>query len=134
MLGDATTFRLSQERQDIVTLLASSPEPMSPKHISEALGKKDGAVRKLLYSMSRAGTINGLGGAYTLSSGNTGNALDEVPATMGKSATPSVTAGQDRPVTLEPPQGRENPEPVTGVTTVTGVRVSGEAGRDRWTA
>jgi hypothetical protein len=66
LLGDADTYRLSQERQAIVNLLRDASEPMRPKTIAEALGKKDGAVRKLLYSMSQAGTIVGHGGSYSV--------------------------------------------------------------------
>jgi hypothetical protein len=65
-LGDADTYRMSQERADIVKLLADAPEPLRPKEIAEALGKNGGAVRRLLSSMTKAGTIVGLGGSYTL--------------------------------------------------------------------
>lgn len=78
LMGDAATFRMSEERRAIMEVIAASSEPMSPKHISEALGKKDGAVRKLLHSMSRSGEVVGIGGVYHLplipgNTGNTGN-------------------------------------------------------------
>jgi hypothetical protein len=78
LLGDASEFRISEERRDILNLLRDAPTPMSPKHIAEALSKKDGAVRKLLHTMVKAGEVDGVGGAYRLpvfpgNSGNTSN-------------------------------------------------------------
>jgi hypothetical protein len=66
LLGDAETYRMSKERQEIVVLLTGAPAPMSPKQIAEALNRKPGAIRKLLYSLSQAGTISGLGGTYAM--------------------------------------------------------------------
>jgi hypothetical protein len=65
-LGDADTYRMSQERADIVKLLTDSPEPLRPKEIAEALSKNGGAVRKLLNAMTKAGTIVGHGGSYSV--------------------------------------------------------------------
>lgn len=79
LLGDAGEYRQSEERRAILDLLRGSPEPLAPKRIAEALGKKDGAVRKLLHVMAQAGTVDNVGGAYRLpltpgNSGNNGNA------------------------------------------------------------
>lgn len=62
--GEAAEYRLSQERQAVVDLLASSADSMSPKEIAEALGKSPGAVRKLLPTMVRDGQILGAVGKY----------------------------------------------------------------------
>lgn len=66
LLGDADTYRVSEERQQILDLLREAISPMSPKHIAEALGKKDGAVRYLLHKMAKSGDVDGVGGAYRL--------------------------------------------------------------------
>jgi hypothetical protein len=126
LLGDASEFRVSEERRDILNLLRDAPTPMSPKHIAEALSKKDGAVRKLLHAMVKAGEVDGVGGAYRLplfpgNTGNTGNASN-----IGNTGN-----GQHDYV-----------QSVTGVTTVTGIQgsdqretdVDGSAGDDRFTS
>lgn len=114
LLGDAVEFRVSAERKAIIDILTNAPEPMSPKHLAEALGKKDGAVRKLLHMMVRAGEVDGLGGAYRLpvklgNDGNSGNdqayyaqTVTTVTAVTGnEETTPPYsdmvpTAGHDR--------------------------------------
>ena len=61
LLGDAAQYRMSQERRDILDVLADGPK--FPKAIADALNKKSGAVRYLLHQMVRAGEIVELGGA-----------------------------------------------------------------------
>ncbi len=67
LLGDAAEFRLTEERSEIVALLRESPEPLAPKQIAEALGRKDGAVRVMLGRMAAAGEVETVGrGKYRL--------------------------------------------------------------------
>lgn len=85
LLGDAATYRMSEERAAIIAVLRESPEPMSPKHIAETLRKKDGAIRYLLHKMAKVGDIDGLGGFYRLplSPPNTPNNLGQPPRHSG---------------------------------------------------
>lgn len=76
LLGEAEEYRLSEERREIIDLLRKSPTPMSPKEIAEILNRKDGAVRKMLFDMTKDGQVkNEGGGRYSLPSnfGNSGN-------------------------------------------------------------
>ena len=63
-LGDAKEFALSPQRQDIVNFLAGK-EPMGPKEISEALGKKYSATKKLVREMSIKGELSSDNGKYS---------------------------------------------------------------------
>lgn len=71
ILGDAAAVRVSQERRDILALLAGGPA--YPKGLAEALGKPRGTVRKLLHGMVHAGEVATTGDLYHLPTGNTGN-------------------------------------------------------------
>ncbi len=79
IIGDAEEHRLSQERQGIIDLLRNAGVAMTPKEIAEALNRKDGAVRKMLFDMTRDGQVKNEGsGRYSLPSkfsnnGNGGN-------------------------------------------------------------
>jgi hypothetical protein len=56
--GDAEEVRLSQERADILLTLNRSPEPMTPKEVSDVMpGAKYGAVKKLLWTMLGDGQL-----------------------------------------------------------------------------
>ncbi len=62
LLGPATTYRLSQERQDILTLLEEHRDgPLRPKEIAALLHKDVRAITKLLFDMSRASQVRLLG-------------------------------------------------------------------------
>lgn len=81
IVGDAEEYRLSEERQGIIDLLRASDSPMMPKEIAEALNRKDGAVRKMLFDMTKDGqVINDGRGRYSLPSnfGNTGNSSNSI--------------------------------------------------------
>lgn len=155
LLGDAAIYRRSQERQAIIALLADSPEPMRPKAIAEALGKKDGAVRFLLHKMTKDGEIDGLGGSYHLpltpaNSANATNTGPETPVIPGNPAVSGAGGLANAPLTVAHPERRGNALPVGGVSGVSGSDidrdiahvsdswgsgpVDGEAGHDRWTA
>ncbi len=139
LLGDAADYRVSEERREIITQLRDAPDPMSPKAIADALGKKAGAVRFLLHKMAKAGEIAGVGGAYTLpivpaNTANTANGDEESAVIPGKLATTAQTrltntanghvGGVSGPLSLSPtpesPQRRGNLDTVSGVSGVSG--------------
>ena len=65
-LGNAEDYRRSQERNDIIKLLAAN-DPMTPKDVAETLGKNSSTVRVLLRKMVMAGEIQHASeGAYTV--------------------------------------------------------------------
>jgi hypothetical protein len=99
LLGDASEYRLSEERREIVELLRAATEPLSPKRIAETLGKKDGAVRYLLHKMAKSGDVDGVGGAYrfplpptnTANSANAhGDSVENVSTVSGVSSVPTT--------------------------------------------
>ena len=66
-LGAADDYRLSAEREEIRRALLKAARPLSPKEVAEAIGKKDNAVKQLLWKMLRDGQVNPAGtGTYTL--------------------------------------------------------------------
>ena len=81
LLGDAKTVFISSERKDIAELLKMHPKGLKPKDISDMLGKKPTAVRKLLTSMLLDQQVINTKGTYThpnaLSIGNSSN-LDNI--------------------------------------------------------
>jgi hypothetical protein len=77
LLGQAKTVFISSERKEIAELLKLHPQGLKPKEISDILGKKPTAVRKLLLSMSLEQQLINTKGTYThpnaLSIGNSSN-------------------------------------------------------------
>lgn len=76
--GDAADIRRSDERSKILDTLEASAEPMSPTDIAAATGMKNGNIRKLLFTMGKAGEVlKAERGRYVHSSkappGNNGN-------------------------------------------------------------
>jgi hypothetical protein len=57
LLGDARQYRVSQERQAVLDLLAQSSEPVELSEIAEALGKDKAAVKMLLSRMAGEGQV-----------------------------------------------------------------------------
>jgi hypothetical protein len=55
--GSAEEYRRSEARKDILRLLEKEGEPLSPREIADAVGKKDTAVRQLLRSMVQDGEV-----------------------------------------------------------------------------
>ena len=55
--GSAEEYRRSEARKNILELLEKEDEPLSPREIADALGKKDTAVRQLLRSMVQDGEV-----------------------------------------------------------------------------
>ena len=68
VLGEASEVRRSDERSAIVTALCDSPEPMSPREVSDAAGLPYANVRRLLVRMHKAGEVEKVKrGLYRLS-------------------------------------------------------------------
>lgn len=63
LLGNAEDFRRSKERQEIIDLLTVMPG-LKPGEIADALDKKPGNVRRLLFSMVRSGEVRLRDGRY----------------------------------------------------------------------
>lgn len=57
VLGDAVEVARSDERKAVVDLLEKAKEPMTPRDIAQALGKKEGAIRMLLGRMTSNGEV-----------------------------------------------------------------------------
>lgn len=58
VLGNASEYRISQERQAIIEIVKASPAPMSSKEISDSLGKNHNTIRYNLANMYRDNQIN----------------------------------------------------------------------------
>lgn len=56
--GDVTEVRRSDERGNILNILKDADEPMSPSDISNVTGIPNGNIRKLLFSMAKAGEVS----------------------------------------------------------------------------
>lgn len=56
-IGDASDFRISQERREVKEAIRKLGGKATPKAIAEALGKKDGNVRKMLFEMKGDGQL-----------------------------------------------------------------------------
>jgi hypothetical protein len=68
VMGAASEVHRSDERSAIVTALCDSPEPMSPREVSDAAGLPYGNVRQLLVRMHKAGEVEKVKrGLYRLS-------------------------------------------------------------------
>ena len=61
ILGNTSEFRRSEQRKDVLALLAEATEPMSPREIAGALGSTDNAMRKLLHMMAKSGEVKKIG-------------------------------------------------------------------------
>lgn len=57
VLGDAAEVVQSDERKAVRDLLETAKEPLSPKEVAQALGKKEGGIRMLLGRMTDAGDV-----------------------------------------------------------------------------
>ena len=92
ILGESAEVHRSKERVTVAVTLEEATEAMSPQMLADVTGMKCGNVRKLLYSMSKAGEVLKMGyGKYVHpknevliaslrtpgNSGNTGNTWEE---------------------------------------------------------
>jgi hypothetical protein len=125
-LGDAAACRLSKERADILGALRA--EPAAPKDMAETLGKKAGAVRKLMWAMAQDGLIRAdeAGRYHVCGNGNNGNAGNGVVGTQagtGPAAGRAVTLfdgdGNAPPPAEGPDRAGVTAVTVTSVTAVT---------------
>lgn len=57
VLGDAGEVSQSEERKAVLDLLAKAKEPMTPREIAQALGKKDGAIKNMLARLVDGGEV-----------------------------------------------------------------------------
>jgi hypothetical protein len=65
-LGKSDEVRRSNERQEVLDLLAETGEMMAPKVIADLLDKQQTSTRTLLYKMRQAGEIKAFGTRYQL--------------------------------------------------------------------
>lgn len=78
-LGEASEFRMSEERAEIIALFRQDQQLMKPGEVAAALDRAPEATRKLMWTMGNQGQLHALGnGEYALpvgtgNSGNTGN-------------------------------------------------------------
>jgi AAA domain len=72
--GDAEQYKLSKARQEILHVVETADEPVTPTFVADALGKSFNAVKKTMWEMSRDGQLASTGsGRYTLVTSNPGN-------------------------------------------------------------
>lgn len=57
VLGDAGEVSQSEERKAVLDVLAKAKEPMTPREIAQALGKKDGAIKNMLARLVDGGEV-----------------------------------------------------------------------------
>jgi hypothetical protein len=67
ILGDASEYRMSNQRANVANALRASEQPLTPKQIGEATGMKSENVRQFLHQMKKAGQVVDANGAYSLS-------------------------------------------------------------------
>jgi hypothetical protein len=133
--GDAEEVRLSKERGDILLTLNRSPEPMTPKEVSDVMpGSTHSAVKKLMWTMLGDGQLlkDDRGRYYPAkptnpptpgnsgnrgNSGNSGNRGNRAGGGATVTGLPGVDSGGNPTFT---DTYAENDASVTGVTTVTG--------------
>jgi hypothetical protein len=90
IMGDADEYRLSQERRAVIQLFEREKRPLTPRQAAPLLGKKEPAVKKLLWEMAQAGQLRNDGsGRYTLSYGNPSNPGN--PTLSGETTVTTVT-------------------------------------------
>jgi replicative DNA helicase len=112
--GSAEEVGRSRERRDVLDALRKVPGGLTPKELGEALNKKDGATRKLLFDMKQAGeVIKQDDGHYIASSGNGGNGGNT--GNDGNASNGDADEVEDRPLHVR------HVTPITPVPTVTPV-------------
>lgn len=119
VLGDAEEYRMSSERAAIANAIRDAARPLTPKEIADATGKKDGAIRFLLFKMAQDGQVENIGGGrYILpTTANTAN-----PANAANSANGHAnTANGSAPEAYAPRSEAEEGKAVSGVRVVSTV-------------
>ncbi len=107
LLGNADAFRVSRERQAILDAVRAIPG-MGPSEIANAIQKKPGAVRYLLFAMVRDAEIRNRDGHYYL--------LDTTPNTPNTPNTPALTnTPTDPALSLTPVRAVSDVSPVSAL-------------------
>jgi hypothetical protein len=126
ILGDAEEYRLGKERQEIIDVLKTGGEPLTPKEVAGRLDKSPGAVKTMMFRMGQAGQLQSIEGKYTISNrGNPSNPTAipaEKPAICAGGTVPTVTAEFNSCNRLKDASYEETrpiDDTVTAVTTVT---------------
>lgn len=124
LLGSAEEYRLSRERQAVLDVLREAGEPLGPKAIAEALGKKEANIRFLLTKLVQEGAVRRVGyGQYTIPTHttyttNTTNGANTANSSRVLAMERSVS---DPPLTLLRPETRMNQGFSESVSSVSGV-------------
>jgi len=127
MLGDAAEYRLSDERRSMIEFLKEQSEALTPKAVSNLLGREYSAIKKLLWTMRRDGQleVDDKGGYSVLgNSGNRGNGAanaDGFGNHNGNSTSPPLAMNGNTAVTDQVRDCKGNGNPGYPVTTVTAV-------------
>jgi len=126
LLGDAAHFRVSAERQKILTILSQTERAMTPREIAGLIGDgtKEVNVKVLCYDMARDGQIRNAGDgrfialpkAASVTGINQNPVTPVTPVTPGYPVTGPVTGTDDNPVTAGYPVTQAE----SGVIAVTG--------------
>lgn len=107
--GDAAEFSLSTARRQVLDVLAEAPDGLTPLDVARKLNKPHSAVKKLMWTMSKDGTLRATDGRYT-KRGNSSNPVTESQeslAEQGGSGAGWVTLGLPS-VGLSNPEGNPN--------------------------
>ena len=97
-VGEAADFKMSEERRIIVDVIRKNGGLATPKEIADALGKKDGTVRKNLWDMKNAGQVGcDASGKYFECDifGNAGNAGNGVTGVTTVNSFAGLGYGQE---------------------------------------
>jgi hypothetical protein len=88
IVGEASEYRISKERAEVIDLLTREGRPMTPREATPLLQKKYDAVRFLFWSMAKDGLLLALGrGLYTTTSA--ANSASAANSTSAASASAS---------------------------------------------
>lgn len=66
LIDDTDGRRVSMERKEIIDLLSGGDKSLSPKDVSEQLGKPYDNIKQLMWKMANAGTLGVVDGKYTI--------------------------------------------------------------------
>lgn len=91
LAGDAATFRLSPERNEVIDVLTRAGGPMGPKAVAERLGKNYDTMRWLMADMVKRGEIVVVGrGLYIPTNIANNTNIATITSIANKAATPDT--------------------------------------------
>src|ERR1051325_11471878 len=96
-LGDAAEYRLSDGRRSIIEFLKEQREALTPKAVSNLLGREYSAIKKLLWTMRRDGQleVDEKGGYSVLGNGgNRGNCAANADGLGNPNGNPTSMNGK----------------------------------------